>query len=97
MNSFECVLCCNPLCELYDLLSAISFMRECISEPMNTGPLFIIRNNLYSLYRHLHFHLLLISKIQKYFLYCISQTKCSALPYQKIELLCICAIPWISR
>jgi hypothetical protein len=23
--------------------------------------------------------------------------ECSALPYQKIELLCICAIPWISR
>jgi hypothetical protein len=22
---------------------------------------------------------------------------CSALPYQKTELLCICAIPWISR
>jgi hypothetical protein len=22
---------------------------------------------------------------------------CSTLPYQKIELLCICAIPWISR
>jgi hypothetical protein len=26
-------------------MSAISFMRECISEPMNPGPLFIIRNN----------------------------------------------------
>jgi hypothetical protein len=26
-------------------MSAISFMRECISEPMNHGPLFIIRNN----------------------------------------------------
>jgi hypothetical protein len=45
MNSFECELCCNPLCQLYDPLSAISFMRECISEPMNPGPLCIIRNN----------------------------------------------------
>jgi hypothetical protein len=26
-------------------MSAVSFMRECISEPMNPGPLFIIRNN----------------------------------------------------
>jgi hypothetical protein len=26
-------------------MSAISFMRECISEPMDPGPLFIIRNN----------------------------------------------------
>jgi hypothetical protein len=26
-------------------MSAISFMRECISEPMNPDPLFIIRNN----------------------------------------------------
>jgi hypothetical protein len=26
-------------------LSAISFLRECISEPMKHGPLFIIRNN----------------------------------------------------
>jgi hypothetical protein len=24
-------------------------------------------------------------------------SSCSALPYQKTELLCICAIPWISR
>jgi hypothetical protein len=31
--------------KLYDPMSAISFMRECISEPMNPGPLFIIRNN----------------------------------------------------
>jgi hypothetical protein len=26
-------------------MSTISLMRECISEPMNPGPLFIIRNN----------------------------------------------------
>jgi hypothetical protein len=45
MNSSECELCCNPLCQLYDPMSAISFIRECISEPMNPGPLFIIRNN----------------------------------------------------
>jgi hypothetical protein len=45
MNSFECELCCNLLYQLYDPMSTISFMRECISEPMNTGPLFIIRNN----------------------------------------------------
>jgi hypothetical protein len=45
MNSFESELCCNPLCQLYDPMSAISFMRGCISEPMNPGPLFIIRNN----------------------------------------------------
>jgi hypothetical protein len=44
MNSFECELCCNLLCQLYDLLSAISFMRECISEPINPDPFFIIRN-----------------------------------------------------
>jgi hypothetical protein len=37
--------CCNPLCQLYDPVSAISFMRECITEPMNLGPLLIIRNN----------------------------------------------------
>jgi hypothetical protein len=37
--------CCNPLCQLYDHVSAISFMRECISEPMNPGPLLIIKNN----------------------------------------------------
>jgi hypothetical protein len=36
--------CCNLLCQLYDPMLAISFMRECISEPMNPGPLFIIRN-----------------------------------------------------
>jgi hypothetical protein len=46
MNSSECELCCNLLCQLYDPVSAISFMRECISEPMNPGPLSIIRNNL---------------------------------------------------
>jgi hypothetical protein len=40
MNSSESELCCNPLCQLYDPMSAISFMRECISEPMNPGPLF---------------------------------------------------------
>jgi hypothetical protein len=48
MNSSECELCCNILCQLYDLMSAISFMRECNSEPMNPGPLFIIRNNFMS-------------------------------------------------
>jgi hypothetical protein len=36
--------CYNLLCQLDDPMSAISFMRECISEPMNPGPLFIIRN-----------------------------------------------------
>jgi hypothetical protein len=45
MNSFECELCCNLLCQLYDPMSAISFMRECISEPMNPDPLFTITNN----------------------------------------------------
>jgi hypothetical protein len=45
MNSSESECCCNPLCQLYDPMSAISFMRECISEPINPGPLFIIRNN----------------------------------------------------
>jgi hypothetical protein len=45
MNSFESELCCNPSCKLCDLMSTISFMRECISEPMNPGPLFTIRNN----------------------------------------------------
>jgi hypothetical protein len=45
MNSSESELCCNPLCQLYDPMSAISFMRECISEPVNPGPLLIIRNN----------------------------------------------------
>jgi hypothetical protein len=46
MNSFESELCRNPLCQLYDPMFAISFMRGCISEPMNPGPLFIIRNNV---------------------------------------------------
>jgi hypothetical protein len=32
MNSSESEHCCNPLCQLYDPMSAISFMRECISE-----------------------------------------------------------------
>jgi hypothetical protein len=45
MNSSESEHCCNPLCQLYDPMSAISFMRECISKPMNPGPLLIIRNN----------------------------------------------------
>jgi hypothetical protein len=45
MNSSESELCCNPLYQLYDPMSAISFMRKCISEPMNPGPLLIIRNN----------------------------------------------------
>jgi hypothetical protein len=75
MISSECELCCNLLCQLYDPMSAISFMRECISEPMNPGPLFIIRNTFLFLYRCFYFQLLSISKIQKYFFYCISQTK----------------------
>jgi hypothetical protein len=37
MNSSKTELCCNPLCQLYDPMSAISFMRECISEPMKPG------------------------------------------------------------
>jgi hypothetical protein len=45
MNSSESELCCNPLCQLYDHMSTIYFMRECISEPMNPGPLLIITNN----------------------------------------------------
>jgi hypothetical protein len=45
MNSSESECCCNPLCQLYDPMSAISFMRECISEPVNPGPFLIIRNN----------------------------------------------------
>jgi hypothetical protein len=45
MNSSESELCCNPLCQLYYPMSAISFMRECISEPVNPGPLLIIKNN----------------------------------------------------
>jgi hypothetical protein len=45
MNSSKCELCCNLLCQLYDPMSDISFMRECISQPMNPVPLFIIRNN----------------------------------------------------
>jgi hypothetical protein len=54
-------------------MSIISFMRECISEPMNPGPLFIIRNNFpFTLSLFLF---LVIIKIQKYFIYCISQTK----------------------
>jgi hypothetical protein len=35
----------NPLCQLYDPVSAISFMRECISKPMNPGTLLIRRSN----------------------------------------------------
>jgi hypothetical protein len=46
MNSFECELCCNLLCQLYNPMSAISFMRECISEPMNPGPLFNYKKQL---------------------------------------------------
>jgi hypothetical protein len=45
MNPSDTELSCNPLCQLYDPMSAISFMRECISDPMNPGPLLIIRNN----------------------------------------------------
>jgi hypothetical protein len=75
MNSSESELCCNPLCQLYDPMSAISFMRECISEPVNPGPLLIIETTFHSLYQYFYFRLLLISKIQKYFLYCISQIK----------------------
>jgi hypothetical protein len=45
INSSESEHCCNLLCQLYDPMSAISFMRECISEPVNLGPLLIIRNN----------------------------------------------------
>jgi hypothetical protein len=45
MNSSESERCCNPLCQLYDPMSAVSFMRECISEPMNPDPFLIIRNN----------------------------------------------------
>jgi hypothetical protein len=45
MNSSKCELICNHLCQLYDPMSAISFMRECTCEPMNPGPLLIIRNN----------------------------------------------------
>jgi hypothetical protein len=45
MNSSECKLCWNLLCQLYDPMSAISFMRECISEPVKPDPLLIIRNN----------------------------------------------------
>jgi hypothetical protein len=36
----------NIVAILYvDPMSTISFMRECISEPVNPGPLLIIRNN----------------------------------------------------
>jgi hypothetical protein len=45
MNSSESEHCCNHLCQLHDPKSTISFMRECISEPMNPSPLLIIRNN----------------------------------------------------
>jgi hypothetical protein len=45
MNSSESERCCNSLCQLYDPMSAIFFMRECISECVNPGPLLIIRNN----------------------------------------------------
>jgi hypothetical protein len=45
MNSFESEHSCNPLCQLYDPMSAISFMRECISVTMNPSPFLIIRNN----------------------------------------------------
>jgi hypothetical protein len=76
MNSSESEHCCNPLCQLYDPMSVISFMRECISAPVNPSPLLIIRNNFsFTLSLFFYFQLLLISKIQKYFLYCISQPK----------------------
>jgi hypothetical protein len=45
MNSSESEHCCNLLCQLYDPMSAISFIRECISKPMNPDPFLIIRNN----------------------------------------------------
>jgi hypothetical protein len=45
INSSESECCCNPLCQLYDPMSAISFIIECISELVNLGPLLIIRNN----------------------------------------------------
>jgi hypothetical protein len=75
MNSSESEHCCNHLCQLYDTMSAIFFMREYISESINPGPLLIIRNNFPFTLSLFYFQLLLNSKIQKHFLYCISQTK----------------------
>jgi hypothetical protein len=65
--------CCNPLCQLHDLVSAISFMRECISEPMNPGPLLIIRNNFPTTLSLFSFSVLI--KFKKYFYLLHLQTK----------------------
>jgi hypothetical protein len=62
--------CWNPLCQLYDPVSTISFMRECISVPMNPGPLLIIRNNFPT-----NLSNFFNSKVQKYFYLLHLQTK----------------------
>jgi hypothetical protein len=75
INSSECELCYNLLYQLYDSMSAISFMRECISEPMNPSPLFIIRNTFLFTLRMFLFLTIINFENTKIFLYCISQTK----------------------
>jgi hypothetical protein len=67
--------CCNPLCQLNDLVSAISFMRECISEPMNPGPLLIIRNNFPTTLSLFSFLVLIKFENTKYFYLLYLQTK----------------------
>jgi hypothetical protein len=61
MNSSESKLCCNPLCQLYDPMSAISFMRECISEPVNPWSTFNHKKQL-----SIHFITVFISIIIKF-------------------------------
>jgi hypothetical protein len=98
MNSSEFEHCCNPLCELYDPMSAVSFMRECISEPMNPGPFLIIRNNFPFTLSLFLFPVIINFENTKYFLHCISQTK-TLQPYLllfviALHITLVCIFPW---
>jgi hypothetical protein len=69
-------------------LSTISYMRECISEPMNPSPLFIIRNNFPFTLSLFSFSFIINLENKKHFLYCISQTK-TLQPYHLLFIIAL--------
>jgi hypothetical protein len=69
-------------------MSTISFMIECISEPMNPGPLFIIRNTFPFTLSLFSFSFIINFENTKIFLYCISQTK-TLQPYHLLFIIAL--------